>query len=218
MSEVIVTVRGEHERRVAPEFAEIQVVVRVDGPERGPVVEAATRRAEPLTDDLIAAQRSGEVVEYSSGRISVWAERPWNSEGRQLPPVHHAAIEISATYRDFGALSWWIGEIADVDGVEIASVGWTLSPETRVRVEQEVAAEAVDVAVQRASAYASALGLSTVAAREVADVGLLDGHGETASAPKMMRAMAADSSGPAVKLQPADILVTAAVDARFAAS
>jgi uncharacterized protein len=217
MSEVIVTVRGEHERRVAPEFALIRITVRSDGPERGPVVEAATRRAEPLTDDLVASQRSGEVVEFSSGRIAVWAERPWNAEGRQLPPVHHATIEISAVFRDFGALSWWAGEIADVDGVEITDVAWTLSAETRARVEQEVATEAVDVAVQRARAYASALGLADVDAREVADVGLLDARREGAPAPTMMRAMVSDTSGPALRLQPADILVTAAVDARFAA-
>jgi uncharacterized protein len=219
MSEVIVTVRGEHERRVAPEFAVVQLVARADGPERGPVVERATQLAAPLHDDLVASQRSGEVVEFSSGRVAVWSERPWNSDGRQLPPVHHASIEVSATFRDFGALSWWIGEVADTEGVEVAGVQWTLSPETRARVEQEVATEAVEVAVERARAYASALGLDTLAAREIADLGLLGTHPEPApGAPKMMRAMAADAGGAALTLQPADILVTAAVDARFVAS
>ncbi len=216
MSEVIVTVRGEQERRVAPEHAVVQVSVRTDGPERGPVVERATTLAEPLRDDLVAHQRSGEVVEWSSGRASVWAERPWNNEGRQLPPVHHASIEITATFRDFGALSWWVGEIAENDAVQVAAVRWELSPDTRATVEREVAGEAVRVAVERARAYAEALGLETVSPLEMADAGLLLPRPSEPGAPKMLRAMAAESA-PGVSLQPADIVVSAAVEGRFLA-
>lgn len=215
MSEVIVTVRGEQERRVAPERAVVHLTVRADGSERGPVVERVTSLSEPLRDDLIAHQRSGEVIEWSSGRVSVWAERPWNNEGRQLPPVHHASAEITATFGDFDALSWWIGEIADTDEVQVGDIRWELSPETRVRIEQEVAAEAVHVAVARATAYADALGLATVTPLEMADAGLLLPKPD--QAPKMMRAMAADAASGGVALQPADIVVTAAVEARFLA-
>jgi uncharacterized protein len=218
MSEVVVTVRGEQERRFAPEHAVVSLSVRADGPERGPVVERVTALTEPLRDDLVAAQRSGEVVEWSSGRVAVWSERPWNAEGRQLPPVHHASIDVSATFRDFGALSWWLGETADVEDVQLGGIQWLLSPETRARVERDVAAEAVDAAVSRAGAYAAALGLDTVTPLEIADVGLLATRAETSAAPKMMRAMAMDAAGPALSLQPADIVVTAAVDARFRAS
>jgi uncharacterized protein YggE len=215
MSEVIVTVRGEQERRVAPERAIVHLSVRSDGPERGPVVERVTGLSEPLSDDLIAHRRSGEVVEWSSGRVSVWAERPWNNEGRQLPPVHHASVEITATFGDFDALSWWVGEIADTDEVQIADIRWELSPDTRARIEGEVAAEAVQVAVARATAYAEALGLGAVSPLEVADAGLLLPKPD--QAPKMMRAMAADAAGGGMALQPADIVVTAAVEARFLA-
>jgi uncharacterized protein len=216
MSEVVVTVRGEQERRVGPERAIVQLTVRADGPERGPVVERVTTLADPLRDDLVAHRRSGEVVEFSSGRVSVWTERPWNTEGRQLPPVHHAALEISATFGDFDALSWWIGEIADTDEVQIADIRWELAPETRAAVEQDVAAEAVQVAVARARAYAEALGLDTVTPLEMADAGLLLPKPD-AAAPKMMRAMAMDAGASGIALQPADIVVSAAVEARFLA-
>jgi uncharacterized protein YggE len=215
MSEVVVTVRGEQERRVAPEHAVVSLAVRADGPERGPVVERVTSLAEPLRDDLVAHQRSGEVVEWSSGRVSAWSERPWNAEGRQLPPVHHASIDIVATFDDFVALSWWIGEVAESDAVQVTDVRWELSPATRADVEREVAAEAVQVAVDRARAYAEALGLESVSPLEMADAGLLLLHPERG--PVMMRAMAADASSAGVVLQPADIVVTAAVEARFLA-
>lgn len=218
MSDVVVTVRGERERRVTPEHAVIHLSVRADGPERGPVVERVLAASDPLRDDLIAHQRSGEVVEWSSGRVSVWSDRPWNAEGRQLPPVHHASLDLTATFQDFGALSWWVGEVADADEVQIHAIRWELSPETRARVEREVASEAVQVAVDRAQAYADALGLGSVTAVEVADLGLLAGRADAGAAPQMMRAMAADASaGPALALQPADIVVQAAVEARFSA-
>ena len=216
MSEVIVTVRGEQERRLPPEHAVVQLSVRADGPERGPVVERVTTLVEPLRDDLIASQRSGEVVAWSAGRVSTWAERPWNAEGRQLPPVHHAALDLSATFRDFNALSWWLGEIAETDAVHVSDVRWELSPATRAVVERDVATEAVQVAVERARAYADALGLDSVTPLEVADAGpLTPPHPE--QAPRILRAMAmaSDSGGSPIALQPADIVVSAAVEARF---
>lgn len=215
MSEVIVTVRGERERRVPPEHATVHLSVRAEGPERGPVVERVTTLAEQLRDDLIASQRSGEIVEWSSSRVSVWAERPWNADGRQLPPVHHAALDVTATFSDFNAMSWWIGEIAETDAVQVVDVRWDLSPATRAVTEREVATEAVQVAVERARSYADALGMESVVPLEIADAGLLLPHPE--QAPRMMRAMAADATGSPVALQPADIVVSAAVEARFLA-
>ncbi|MFG6445340.1 SIMPL domain-containing protein [Microbacterium sp. P07] len=219
MSDVVITVRGEQERRVAPERAVVQLSVRADGPERGPVVERVNAATAPIRDGLETHARSGEVAEWSSGRVSVWSDRPWNNEGRQLAPVHHASVDVSATFADFTALSWWLGETAEADEVQVTAIAWELTPATRATIEREVATDAVGVAVTRAEAYAEALGLGSLTPAEIADVGLLSGQAEaSASAPKMMRAMAMDASGPALALQPADIVVGAAVEARFRAS
>ena len=48
MSEVTVTVRGEHEARITPERATIRVTVRSEGPERGSVVDDVMRLSEPV--------------------------------------------------------------------------------------------------------------------------------------------------------------------------
>jgi hypothetical protein len=224
MSDVVITVRGEHERRIAPEEAVAHVSVRAEGRERGGVVERIAALTAPLRDDLAARKDAGGLVDWSSQRVSVWANRPWNNEGKQLALVHYASVEITATFTDFAALSWWISDVAEREGVQVDTVQWRLTPATAKATEAGVAAQAVQVAVDRATAYAGAIGLSSVTPLEIADLGLLTHAPEQGSpAPKMMMraapmaAMDAGGSGPAVELQPEDIVVTAAVEARFAA-
>lgn len=218
MSDVVITVRGESERRVAPERALVRASVRADGPDRGIVVARVSPQAQTVRDGLLDLEQAGAVAEWSSGRVNVWSERPWNQDGRQLPLVHHAALEVTATFSDVGALSRWVTEMADTAGVNVDSVEWMLHPETRVSIEREVASDAVRAAVTRAEAYAAAIGRSAVTPVQIADIGLLASPGGAESAPKMMRAMAMDAAAPTFELRPADIVVMAAVEARFAAS
>ncbi|KTS91706.1 neuraminidase [Microbacterium testaceum] len=215
MSQVVITVRGESSARVRAEEAAVRVSVVTDGPARGPVVERAQERASSVQDGLVAHLRSGEISEWSSARVSVWSDRPWNNEGAQLPLVHHAAVELSATFTDAGALSWWLGDVAESDDVHVTAVDWRLSADTRARVERDVAADAVRVAVERASAYADALGLASASAMEIADAGLLASRPDQPM-PLASRAMAADS-GPSFSLQPPEIVVSSTVEGRFRA-
>lgn len=215
MSDVIITVRGEHETRIAPEEGVVHLSVRCDGPERSPVVERIAVLTAPLREELAARQASGEVTEWSSQNASVWAERPWNNEGIQLPLVHHASVEIVATFTDFAALSWWATAVAEREGVQVSGVTWQLTPSTRRTAEAEVAAHAVQAAVARASAYAAAIDHASVTPLEIADIGLL-GRPEAEPGPRMMRAMATDAS-PGLDFQPQPITVTAGVEARFVA-
>ncbi len=220
MSEVIITVRGEHETRVAPEEAVAHLSVRAESSERGAVVEKMSALTAPLRDDLAARKLAGGVADWSSQRVSIWANRPWNNEGKQLALVHYGSVEVTATFTDIAALSWWISEVSERDGVQIDGVNWRLTPDSARLTEAAVAAQAVRVAVERANAYAAALGLTTVTALEIADLGLLT-HGtpEGAASPKMMRAMAMDSvgGGPSLDFQPEDIVIRAGVEARFSA-
>lgn len=221
MSEVIITVRGEHEIRIAPEEGVVRVRVRTDGPERGPVVERVAELAAPLRDDLAARVDAGSVREWTSQRAAVWAERPWNDQGTQLPLVHHASVELTATFADFAALSWWVAEVAERDGVQIDGVQWRLTPATAKATEAEAAASAVRVAVDRATAYAGALGRSSISPLEIADLGLLTSSAGAPTRPEMMRmakaSFAADAAAPALEFRPEEIVVSAAVEGRFTA-
>jgi uncharacterized protein YggE len=223
MSDVVITVRGEHEIRIAPERAIAHLTIRAEGPQRGAVVERMSAFTEPVRDDLAARKSAGTVVEWTSQRVSVWSERPWNNEGRRLNPVHYSTVDFSVTFADFAVLSWWAGEVSERDGVQLGWIEWKLTPETRARVERDVATRAVGVAVARANAYAGAIGLAAVTPLEIADLGLLtrQDRPEAGPAPRALMAkasFAADAgSGPAVQLQPEDIVVSSAVEARFVA-
>lgn len=223
MSDVVITVRGEHETRIAPERAIAHLTIRTEGHDRGTVVERMAALTEPVRDDLASRKSDGSVAEWTSQRVSVWSERPWNNEGKRLAPVHYASVDVAATFTDFGVLSWWVGEVAEREGVQLGWIEWKLTPETRAATERSVATAAVGVAVERATSYAGALGLANVTALEIADVGLLthQARPEAAPAPVMLMAkssFAADAGGaPTVRLQPEDIVISAAVEARFAA-
>ncbi|MFB8148080.1 SIMPL domain-containing protein [Microbacterium sp. NPDC056003] len=224
MSDVVITVRGEHEARIAPERAVAHLTIRAEGAERGAVVERMAAFSEPVREDLASRTAAGTVVEWTSQRVSVWSERPWNPEGRRLAPVHYATVDFSATFTDFAVLSFWAGEVVEREGVQLGWIEWQLTPETRAAMERDVAASAVGVAVARANAYAGAIGLSTVTPLEIADLGLLT-RNESPAAPRQERMLmakasfAADAGGgaPTVQLQPEDIVLTAGVEARFSA-
>lgn len=217
MSEVIITVRGEHELRVAPERATVRLSVAFDGPDRADAVERTLAAAEPVRTGLEARRSSTAVTEWTSQRLSVYADRPWNSDGRRLAPVYRASIDFTGTFADFSELSVWVTELTAQDGVSIGAIDWHLTPETEAEVEREVATRAVGVAVSRARAYAEALGLTTVTPLEIADRGLI-----SEGAPVMPKAMMARSaaiamdSGPSLEFQGEEITVSATVEGRFA--
>jgi len=218
MSDVTITVRGESETRIAPERATIQVTVRAEGAERGSVVERTMVLAEPIRTSIAERHDGGPVIEWSSKRLAVRAERPWNDQGKQLAPVYYASIDFSATFIEASELSIWVSEISPWDGVDVGWVNWHLTPQTRADIEREVASSAVGVAVQRAEAYAAALGLGTVSPVEIADTGLISRAQAPSSKGMMARGVAfAASTGPAMEYEPEDIVVSATVEARFTA-
>jgi uncharacterized protein YggE len=214
MSDVTITVRGEHEERIAAEVGIVRATVRVEGRDRAAVVDQLAEVAQPIRADLDARRDAGTLQRWTSSRANVWTERPWAPDGGRLDPVHQATVELIATFTDPATLSTWVDDVAVREGVQIDAVTWELSDETASAVRDRVAAAAVLDAVSRAVAYASALGLTNVTPIAVADTGLLASDSAVAS-PKMMRAMAADAGG--VDLRPEDVVVSAGVDARFSA-
>jgi uncharacterized protein YggE len=221
MTEVTITVRGEHEARIAPERATIRVSVRADGADRSAVVDRALRLAEPLRVGLGDRKEASTLIDWTSKNLSVRAERPWNNEGKRLAPVYYANVDFTATFSAASELSVWVSDVSAWEGVEIGWVHWHLTPETTARVERDVASQAVRVAVTRAEAYAEALGLGSVEPTEIADIGLISA-GQPAPAAPMMKArggavaFAADAA-PAMEYEPEEIVISATVEARFTA-
>lgn len=217
MSEVIITVRGEHTARVSPERIAVDLSVAVDGPQHADVVERTLSLAAPLRESILHRESTGSILEWSSKSLDVRGDRPWNADGKRLAPVYRASVDFTATFADASELSLWTTEISSWPGVEIGHTEWTLTPETRAVIEREVAAEAVNVAVARAHAYARALRLDTLTPIEIADHGLISAP-SAAVAKTGVIGFAAESAPPAMQFHGEDIAVSATVEARFRAS
>lgn len=217
MDDVIITVRGAHQIRCAPERAIAHVAAAVDGPDRADVIARLSEVAAPVRAGLDERASSGVVLSWHSQQVSVTADRPWSADGQQLPLVYRASVDLTATFSDTEHLSAWLGELAIADGIQVGHIEWALSDDTRAAHERAAATGAVAAAVSRAEAYAAALGRTEVSPLEIADVGLLR-SGIDAPAPRLFAAkqeMAADSG--AFDIRPDEIEISATVEARFRA-
>jgi uncharacterized protein YggE len=224
MTETIITVQGSASEWFDAERATVNVTVSHDGPKREPVFEATTSVGAQVTTAL-AELEGHAVTRWSSDRVSVWSNRPWNAEGRQLAPVYYAALSASARFQDFDALSAFVERFATVAGVTIASISWDLTEERRLAATTDIQTRAVQDATVKATTYARAAGLTSVTPLAIADPGMLgdgssgDGPGPAArGAGKMLMAMDAQAAGAPLTLTPDRIEVSASVDARFRAS
>ena len=224
MSETVITVQGSASTKHAPEQATVTITVSNDGPSRDAVFAATTKVSETIATALtgLLDEASGPVIAWSSERISVWSDRPWNNEGAQLPLVYHSTIGVRATFTDFDALARWVETVATTNGVTVGSIDWELSDATRTQLLDEVRTQAVRDAAAKALVYAQAAGLTSVSATAIADPGLLGAAGDPpialgGGAPRMFAAKAMSDSAP-LSFTPQELEVAAQVDARFTAS
>lgn len=224
-TETIITVQGEYSAWYPAERATVSTSVHAQGAGRDAVFALAVAAADAvrsLTEPLVD-KGAGPITWWSSESVRVWSERPWNSEGKQLPLVFHAAVDFSVKFNDFPALSRWVEAAAAIDGVTVGAISWDLTEATRTSATVEVRSRAVKDAVAKASVYAQSIGLGSVTAIALADPGMLgdpSSVGAMPSPPTMARAaMKAqfDSVGPQLSLKPEEIAVAAVVDARFTA-
>ena len=160
----------------------------------------------------------GPVTWWSADQVRTWSSRPWNKDGKQLPLVHHASVAIEVKFRDFAALSRFVGQhVADTDGFRISHVEWALTSKRRTELQRQVRTRAVEDAVIRAQQYADALGLGKIHPVAVADAGMLvaSPHPEGGVGAAYLRAAGSPAGSAEVELLPEHIEVSAAVDARF---
>lgn len=225
MAVTVITVQGEAEARRIAERATVTVAATADGPDRSPVIDAVASAAATITGLLASDhdEEAGPVVRWTSDRARVWSDRPWNQQGEQLPLVFHAAISITAEFSDVEALSRFVETASRTEHVGVGAIGWNLTEASRRELETLVRAEAVTAAVEKARQFAAAVGLREVTPVAIADPGLLGdgGRGGDQGAPRMrgaMMAMGAADTGPQFDFTPGEIVVAAAVDARFSAS
>src|SRR5262245_40806725 len=212
-----ITVRGTFAAFERPERGTVHATIAYEGPAMEPVygrvardLEAVKASIRPLDD-----KENGPVTWWSADQVRTWSNRPWNKDGKQVPLVHHASVDLEVKFLDFSALSRWVGEhMANTEGFRVARVEWALTEKRREALEKDVRARAVLDAVTRAQQYADALGLGQIRPVAVADAGMLARRPESGPGAAFMRA-AAVGGAPDVELAPEHIEVSAEVDARF---
>lgn len=214
----VIAVSATAEERVEPELGAVQLSVGASGPERAAVIERANAAHERLLLEVRRLEAAGVLDTWSAGQLRVWSHRPFNSEGRQLPPVHESRGEVEVVFRDLGALSAWVSESVTGDDVALGGVDWRLTDPTRALVRERAQRGAVAEAVAKARVYAEALGLGAPVPVELADSGLLDARPAPMARAVMAKSVAfMDSATPSTEFVPAELVVQASVDARFSA-
>ncbi|MGE2688881.1 SIMPL domain-containing protein [Mycolicibacterium pulveris] len=219
-----ITVRGSYQESQPPERGTVHATVSYSGPSMEPVYTRVARDLE-VVQASVAELKEGDdaaVTWWSAERLRTWSTRPWNQDGEQLPLVHHASVNIQVRFRDFGALSSWVGEhVTSTEGFRVTNIVWALTRARRDELVRQVRERAVHDAVERARLYADTLGLGAITPVAIADPGMLSadpGSGGGGQRHELMAApMRQAAHGADVELVPADIKVTASVDARFVA-
>ena len=217
------TVRGSHSAFQQPERATAQVSLSFEGPKPQPVYDHAARDLELIKQSIAPLHdpKGGPVTWWSTQRVRTWAQRPWNKDGVQLPLVHHASVGAEVKFSDFAVLAQWIGKhVSATSGFRLDGVVWALTEKNRQQLEHAVRARAVQNAARRAQEYADALELGPVRPVAIADAGMLERGiapiNGSAAPYQRMAAMAKESGGATeMELMPADIEVSAEIDARF---
>ena len=215
-----ITVRGTFNAFQAPERGTVNATIAFEGPAMEPVYDRVARDLEAVKVSITPLKNGddGPVTWWSAEQLRTWSNRPWNKEGMQLPVVHHASVGIQVKFRDFPALSRWVGQhVANTEGFRVSHIEWALTSKRRTELLRQVRTRAVEDAVIRAQQYADALGLGKIRPVAIADAGMLgaslrpDGGG----GPAVMRSAAVMGAAPDIELLPQGIEISAAVDARF---
>jgi len=221
VTETVITVRGEYSSRYPAERGILSAAVAFDGESRDDVVTRTSEGAFALREELARLKDAAAITTWSSERLQVWSERPWNNEGVQLEPVTHAHLGFRAVFSDFDALSQLLTDFAATAGIVFHTIDWELTDATRTMATAEVRSRAVKDAVAKATVFAQSIGLGSVRATALADPGMLGDQGSASPEPVMFAASArlAKSGGnPELQVTPDNIEVTALVDARFLAA
>ena len=214
-----ITVRGSFSAFERPERGTVHATIAYEGPVMEPVYGRVARDLDAVKASIAPMddKDNGAVTWWSADQLRTWSNRPWHKDGKQLPLIHHASVGLEVKFRDFSALSRWVGEHVEItEGFRVAHFEWALTAKRREALQKEVRTRAARDAVTRAQEYADALGLGQIRPVAIADAGMFGKRPENGPSVAYLRASAVGGA-PEVELVPEHIEVSAEVDARFVA-
>jgi len=224
---LLVSVRGEARRMVAPDYAQVDVTVAASRGSTAEAARAAAAAQDSLTADLAAL--GGVALDAAAGRrpltwsaqsMATYAEHAHDKDTGQYQPTGQvtAAVTVVVTVRAFGLLDALGAVLAGREPVTVQGVTWHVDWDNPAW--PLVRADAVKAALGKGRDYAAALGGTLRSVEHIADAGLLGG-GSPQSGFTSSRAMRAASRGGeepiAPSLDPVPQELAAFIDARFTA-
>ncbi|HEX7134691.1 MAG TPA: SIMPL domain-containing protein [Iamia sp.] len=202
---VEITVRGEGERRVAPTRGVIAVSAHAVDADHRTAYDRAVAAAGRVRGEIVDLPAPA-LGSWSIGEVATYVDRPWTETGRGVPE-HHALVAARVEILDLARVGPLVDAWGARDALELGGVTWDISPAERAEAERQARIDAVAAAARRARDLGEAIGRSTIRLCQLADVGLLG-----AESVVMAR------GGATVGLVPADVVVTAVIEARVLAT
>ena len=155
-----------------PEQAVLSITVRSESAEKDVVSKAVTATSNELhalftklssNSDFDQSLSQAPVAIFSSTSLSTGFVNEYNNYGEFTGPTHHASISYSVRFRDFSKLNEVIFKLAIYPNLEINSIEWCLTDETKKSFASEFRKLAMQDAVLRANDYAEVIGRKVVA-------------------------------------------------------
>jgi uncharacterized protein YggE len=213
---VQIAVHGSASRFLPAERGTLEVAIALEHDDRVIAVQQVAGLHERFVADAKSFVHAGVATWWGSDQVRARSERRYLKDSEAYRTVQVASAEVRVMFRDFQALSDWFEHAGAVPGVTIDGVDWTLTEQRRDQVQRDVRVQAVADAVQRAEAYAGAIGGTGVTLTALWEPGLRpNAGGGDDGAMYLTRSMAVAGGHSTVELRPDDIEISAAVTADF---
>ena len=211
----LLSVRGEATLEVAPEIVGLTITISARDTKRERVLEALSRRNDECLSLLKGCGDGVEKIETTG--LCVYPETAWFTRKERVRS-YEGTIRIHATIVDFSSVGELAARLADNDMTTLAGPWWRLRPGSPVH--RQVRQEAARDAVERARAYAEAIGSRLTGLVEMADEAATLASVRSAADEEFMRSYAAGERAepPPIQLEPQRQVVSARVAARFTIS
>lgn len=216
-----ITVMGSGAASSPPTRGTVRLECEFEGESLDEILRDTTQLSHLIHEELVRLN-DGPVTWFAVLPVSTRHWRPYSDSPEERAMRHAANVEVSATFRDFEALSRFIGRWGGHDGVAIRGVSWSVTRKRQRQLEQRALTRAVRAARRRARQISQAAGAGEVVFARIADPGLLERGGAQPYAGGPPRfAMAAgfdDGDADGGPLRPRDITVRTDLEAHFTAS
>lgn len=220
----VFSVQGHATRHQPAERGTIRLIVQFSGENRASVLARAAQVHADVVERAKAEVASGAATWWGSQAVVASAYDEWVKPSPNVDSVKvrrfRAGADVQVKFVDFSALAAWSAQVASIEGVAVNGITWALTEARRDAVLRDVRAEAARDSVERARAYANALGYDDVRLLALFEDGLRPNvSGGTGAAAMGMRGAPVPSGGvPVFEMRPDDIVVTAAITADFEAA